>query len=142
WGWELQPLLRFFLQTDQAFGTAVTVDILLGQHGPKPAFQRAASGIGRKFRNALTVTSTGAVEIGVQAIGEIAGGRILTGNSERGQVELFAEAGQEDFPGGVVAAGARPGQRKFVDTEGQKKSAEFSSGSGSRILTAHLQQDF
>ena len=116
-GAELDSLFGFFVETDQAFGAAVAIDVFLREDGAQPAFERSASGVGRKFGNALAIAGVRAVEVGVERVGEFAGGGVFAGDAQGGEIQFLAIAREEDFPGGVVAGGTGAGQGEFVDAE-------------------------
>ncbi len=71
---ELRAVFAFFVEADQAFGAAVAIDEFLRQHGTQPAFERSAAGEGSELGNAFAVARGGAVELGVETVGEVAGG--------------------------------------------------------------------
>ena len=106
---ELRAVFALFVEADQALGAAVAIHEFLRQHGAQPAFERSAAGKRGQLRNAFAVACGGAVELGIESVGEIAGGGIFARNAQRRLIKLFAIAGEEKFPGGIVAGGAGPG---------------------------------
>src|SRR5215471_9692909 len=112
---ELHTLFGFFIKTDQALCLAVAVDVLLGEDGTKPPLERATTGVGGQLRDALSLTSRRAVEIGIESVGEVVGGGILANNSQSGEVELFSIPSQKKLPGLFVSRSAGTGQGKFID---------------------------
>src|SRR5215831_21157417 len=80
---ELGAFFTFFFQADEAAGAAVTVDVLLRHDRAQPAFEGAASGVGRQFRNSFSGAQAGSVQVGVERVGKFAGGGRLLGDVAR-----------------------------------------------------------
>ena len=141
-GAELNSIFRFFVEAHQALGASIAVHVFLREDGAEPAFEGSAASVGSELRNAFAIARVRAVEIGVKSVGEFVGGRVFAGDAERGEIELLAVSGEENFPGGVVTLGAGAGEGELVDAQAQEEDTDFGFGTGrGGVLLADLAQD-
>src|SRR5437879_10140005 len=94
---ELHASFALFIQTNQPALLPVTVDVLLREHRTQPSFERTAASVGSKLRNSFSLSSAGAVKIGVNGICQLAGRRAFFGNVRCNVIQLFAITHHEDF---------------------------------------------
>ena len=106
---KLRTLLGLFVEADQPLRSAIAVDVLLRQHRAQPAFERSAAGVRGKLRNALSLARSGSVEIGIERVGQVAGGGIFAGDTQRSEIKLLAITREKNLPGGIVSSCASPG---------------------------------
>ena len=78
-GWGIDVVERSF-----APGTAVVIDVSLGQRRAQPTEQRPTARVGSQRRTALTIEFPQSVQLGVKRIGELMPDSGGSGDGNRG----------------------------------------------------------
>src|SRR5204863_6530333 len=114
---ELRAILALLIQAYQAPLLAIAIYILLRHDCTQPTFERSASGVRSKLRDAHPISRICAVQIGVKRIRQLAGCRTFLSDISSNVVQLHPVSSQEDFPRAFMARGAGARQRQFLQPQ-------------------------